>query len=64
MASKVFRDVVEAVENGRPIDYVKTARLQTLAMVQAGDRFSEDMAQYQEDADARFEQLIAELAGG
>ena len=50
--------VVEALENGEPVDYRRIAILQTLDLVIVGRKFVEDSAKLQEEEDERIRQLF------
>jgi antitoxin (DNA-binding transcriptional repressor) of toxin-antitoxin stability system len=51
-------EVIEAVEAGQPVDYSRVARLLALDMAALGRQFVVEALEKEEEADARFEQIL------
>lgn len=49
----ILDDVIEAVTDGRPVDYIRVAKLQALAVAKAGEQFVRDELRRQEEADGQ-----------
>ena len=60
----ILQEVIEAVETGQPIDFPRIARLQALALVQAGDAYIAESLALQEEQYEQFRELASGTTAG